>query len=132
LSAPDDRLLPRDAGPGSPVFSMPWHAEALSIANALTAAGMFSPAEWAVTLGAELANCVKAGLPDTEDTYYHAVLAALERLTVEKSPSTGGMIEERVEAWRRAYLNTPHGQPVTLEAADRSPDQGHHDHDHHH
>jgi hypothetical protein len=24
------------------------------------------------------------------------------------------------EAWRRAYLNTPHGQPVDLTAADKA------------
>jgi hypothetical protein len=26
----------------------------------------------------------------------------------------------RTEAWRRAYLNTPHGQPVKLTAADKA------------
>lgn len=132
MSAPDHPLLPREAGPGAPVFSMPWHAEALSIANALTVAGMFSAAEWAATLGAELTRCVEVGRPDTEDTYYEAVLTALERLTAEKSPATGGMIEDRVEAWRRAYLNTPHGQPVTLEAADPPADHAHYGDDRHH
>ena len=52
------------------------------------------------------------GEPDTEETYYQAVLAALERLVGEKSPETGGSLVDRVEAWRRAYLYTPHGQPV--------------------
>ncbi len=30
----------------------------------------------------------------------------------------GDSLEARIEAWRSAYLNTPHGQPVELAAAD--------------
>jgi hypothetical protein len=55
----------------------------------------------------------------------------------EKSPLTGGSLVERVEVWRRAYLNTPQGRSVLLEAADRPVldhldhrDHDHHDHDH--
>jgi hypothetical protein len=28
-----------------------------------------------------------------------------------------GELEARVEAWRQAYLNTPHGKPVELQEA---------------
>ncbi len=136
--AENPALLPRDVPAGGPVFALPWHAEVLGIANALIRGGMYSASEWAETLGAEIRRLGDAGEPDTEASYYRAVLAALERLVGEKSPATGGSLHERVEAWRRAYLNTPHGKPVLLSAADgpaleddHDHDHGHH-HDHHH
>jgi nitrile hydratase accessory protein len=135
LSDPETAALrPRETDAGGPVFALPWHAEALGIANALITGGMYSATEWAETLGAEIRRLNAAGAPDTEATYYRAVLAALERLVAEKSPETGGSLHERVEAWRRAYINTPHGRPVLLSAAD-GPAPEHdddHDHDHHH
>lgn len=134
MSPSDPSLLPREPADGGPIFSVPWHAEALGIANVLMQSGMYAAAEWAAALGAEIRSRSVAGEPDTDETYYRAVLAALERLVADKSPSTGGSLAERVEAWRRAYLNTPHGQPVLLEAADGEPvdHDDHHDHGHHH
>ena len=134
MSALEAALLPREPEPGSTVFAVPWHAEALGIANALIESGMYSPVEWAETLAAEIRSLAASGEPDTEETYYQAVLAAVERLVGEKSPETGASLVDRVDAWRRAYLNTPHGQPVTLAAAagpavDHEADD---DGDHHH
>jgi len=114
LSAPEASLLPRERVGNAPTFTLPWHAEALGIANVLMQSGMYSANEWAAALGAEIRRLGEAREPDTDETYYRAVLAVLERLVAEKSPSTGGSLPERVEAWRRAYLNTPHGQPVLL------------------
>lgn len=131
MSAPEFALLPREPAEGGPTFTVPWHAEALGIANVLIESGMFSLNEWAEALGEEIRG--RRGEPDTEETYYRAVLAALEQLVAAKSPATGESLAERVEAWRRAYLNTPHGKPVTLAAAaGPTPDHDHHDHDHHH
>lgn len=118
------------------MFEVPWHAEALGIANALMLGGMYSEVEWAETLAAEICQLDASGAPDTEESYYQAVLAALERLVGEKSPETAGSLVARVEAWRRAYLNTPHGRPVTLAAAagpavdHESDDYEDHHHDH--
>jgi len=91
---------------------------------------MFSAVEWAETLGARIRRIGDSGEPDNEETYYRAVLSAVEQLVGEKSPDTGGLLLDRVEAWRCAYLNTPHGQPVTLDAAALSSHNGQ-DHDHH-
>jgi len=132
LSAPETALLPREPEAGAPIFTVPWHAEVLGIANALIRGGIFSAAEWAEALGAEIRRRNEVGDPDTEETYYQAALGALERLVGEKSPETGGSLQDRVEAWRRAYLNTPHGQPVTLAAAEVENVDHHHDHDHDH
>jgi nitrile hydratase accessory protein len=128
LSRPDESLLPREPAPGAPVFAEPWHAEVLALAYALTRDGVFSASEWAEALGAEIARAHAAGAPDTEAGYYEAALKALESLVSVKSPATGKALAERIEAWRRAYLNTPHGKPVTLAAATfPMAHHGHHD-----
>ncbi|MDX1540908.1 MAG: hypothetical protein R3349_05840, partial [Geminicoccaceae bacterium] len=51
---------------------------------------------------------------DPRQHYYRAVLNALERLMAERGEVSSEGLGERVEAWRRAYLQTPHGQPVEL------------------
>ncbi len=58
------------------------------------------------------------GDPDRGDTYYRHWLAALERLTAERGLVRGGELGARQAAWTRAFLNTPHGQPVLLEAGE--------------
>jgi nitrile hydratase accessory protein len=127
-------ILPREPAPGTPVFAEPWHAEVLAIAYALSRSGLFTAGDWAEALGAEIRRATEAGEPDSDASYYRAALAALERLVGASSPETGGSLEARVAAWRRAYLNTPHGRPVTLAAGagpvDNNGDR--HDHDHHH
>jgi len=128
LSEPEEALLPRGPAPGAPVFAEPWHAEVLALAYALARDGMFSAGEWAEALGAEIARATAAGEPDTEAGYYAAALKALESLVSAKSPTTGAALAGRVEAWRRAYLNTPHGKPVTLAAATLP--MAHHGHHH--
>jgi hypothetical protein len=40
-------------------------------------------------------------------------------------------IGERQETWHRAYLNTPHGQPVELHHAAPPPQAPHHHREHH-
>jgi nitrile hydratase accessory protein len=104
---------PREAAEG-PVFAEPWHAEVLAVACALTATGLFSTHEWAGCLGSALGNARRNGEPDTEDTYYRSALRALEQLVAERSPEIATRLEVRVEEWRSAYLDTPHGKPVEL------------------
>lgn len=123
-------MLPREPAPGAPVFAEPWQAEVLAIAHALTRAGMFTAGEWAEALGAEIRRSSETGEPDSDDGYYRAALAALERLAGAGSPETGASLDERVEAWRRAYLNTPHGRPVTLAARAGPVDNHGHARDH--
>lgn len=132
MSTPDAALLPREPPAGAPVFAEPWHAQVLAVAFALTRAGLFTAGEWAEALGSEIRSREEAGNDDSEEEYYRAALAALERLCGDKSPATGRSLDERVEAWRRAYFNTPHGKPVTLAAGDRAVENHTHAHDHHH
>lgn len=116
MTAPLDDLpaLPRDAD--GPVFREPWQATAFALALQLHDAGHFTWPEWAATLGAEIRAAQAAGDPDLGDTYYLHWLAALERLAAAKGLADTTALAERKAAWRRAYLATPHGQPVALTA----------------
>ena len=107
MSPPD----PRQPAAGEPVFAEPWQAEAFALVLHLQAAGRFTWAEWAETLGAELKD---AGEADDGSRYYERWLAALERLCVGRNLTTPQALAERREAWAQAYRQTPHGQPVRL------------------
>ena len=108
--------VPRSvAGPrddGGPVFAEPWQADAFAMVAALTEAGVFTAAEWSDALGAAIRSARAAGDPDLGDTYYHHWVAALESLCVTRAEIAKAAIDECQQDWRRAYENTPHGQPV--------------------
>jgi len=105
-------LQPRDND--GPVFAEPWQAQAFALAVELSKQGLFTWAEWAETLGAEIRAAANDGDADLGDTYYDHWMRALERLSLEKSLVTPETMDRRTDDWRRAYLNTPHGQPVEL------------------
>ncbi len=103
---------PRDDD--GPVFAEPWQAQAFALTLQLHEAGYFTWSEWAQTLGAEIEAARVRGDPDLGDTYYQHWLAALERLAAEKDLVGGAELGARKAAWKRAFLHTPHGRPVTL------------------
>jgi len=100
----------------APVFDEAWHAQVLALADTLAQSGLFTPTEWSDVLGEELRNAADRGAPDDQETYYSAALRALERLVAAAGSVPTPILAERVETWRRAYLNTPHGRPVELSA----------------
>ena len=67
--------IPRDAD--GPVFREPWEAQAFAMTLALHERGVFTWAEWAEALGAEIKRAQAGGDPDTSETYYQHWLAAL-------------------------------------------------------
>lgn len=99
---------------GEPVFGEPWHAQALALADLLVQRGAISVARWAETLRAEIGTLDAES--DDRETYYRAVLAALERLLTENGSVTRAELDTREQQWERAYLRTPHGKPVELAA----------------
>jgi len=109
LFRPDDLLAPRE-----PVFKEPWHAQALALADSLVRAEAFTATEWAQALGATLKTTEAQGRPDNTETYYTAVVEALESLSESRTGISGAERQRRRDAWKHAYLSTPHGQPVTL------------------
>ena len=111
MSAPDPlRLprLPRDAD--GPVFAEPWQAQAFALTLKLHEDGVFTWAEWAAALSAEL-----AGDPDDDGgRYYGHWVVALERLVTARNLAAPSELSARRDAWKHAYLRTPHGKPVEL------------------
>ncbi|MDP5359421.1 MAG: nitrile hydratase accessory protein [Paracoccaceae bacterium] len=99
------------------VFHKPWHAHVSAIVHALQEAGAFSAAQWSQTLGAERARQQVIGQADAPDSYFIAVLDSLLRLLGSHDPALATELRETTEAWRTAYLTTPHGAPVELKAA---------------
>jgi nitrile hydratase accessory protein len=109
---PDLPGLP--VGSDGPVFREPWEARAFALAVHLSEAGYFTWPEWAAALAEEIAAARRQGAPDGGDTYYSHWLAALERLCTAKGMAGPEALSQLKDAWRRAYLATPHGKPVNL------------------
>jgi nitrile hydratase accessory protein len=111
--------IPHDVD--GPIFREPWEAQAFAITLALHERGLFTWAEWAATLAAEIKRAQAAGDPDTGGTYYLHWLAALERIVSENDVTTADTLHRYRDAWDRACDRTPHGQPIELREEDFGP-----------
>lgn len=105
-------LLPPDID--EPAFTEPWHAEAFALTVALHQAGAFSWSDWAAALSQEIRLHPAGPDEDPGRAYWRQWLAALDRLAASAGLVEPEALAERIEAWRRAYLTTPHGAPVVL------------------
>ena len=105
-------------GDEEPVFREPWEAHAFAMTVSLHRHGLFTWAEWAAALGAQIAAAQAAGDPDRGDTYYRHWLAALERLVAAKGASSDDELGRYRDAWDHAAGRTPHGQPIELRPED--------------
>ncbi len=100
-----------------PVFNEPWEAQIFALTVRLSEAGHFTWPEWAAVLSQEIRAAQERGDPDLGNTYYQHWLNALERICAEKGLVGREDVSRRRQEWRRAYVHTPHGQPVELSAA---------------
>ena len=90
----------------NPVFEEPWQAQVFSMAVSLSEAGYFTWPEWVERFARE---------PEEPDTaYYERWLATLEGIVSERRLLDHTELSKRQDAWRRAALATPHGQPILL------------------
>ena len=101
------------------MFAEPWEAQAFALAVKLSDQGYFTWKEWSAALADELRAAAARGEADDGSRYYHAWLAALERLVTAKGLADRPALLERKEAWADAYRHTPHGKPVELKSSDR-------------
>jgi nitrile hydratase accessory protein len=107
-------------GQAEPVFLEPWHAEVFSLAVALNRKGLFSWSEWVHVFSSALRQIPAVVGETAEATYYRCWLAALEHLVAQRRLASREEMTARKEEWRRAYLRTPHGRPIELEAGRES------------
>jgi len=97
-----------------PVFEDPWHAQLFAVTVHLSERGHFSWPDWTAVFAAVLAEeGVERELNGGSD-YFDAWLIALERLLNTKGLALPEEVEAQTQAWRAAYLTTPHGVPVRL------------------
>jgi nitrile hydratase accessory protein len=99
-----------------PPFAEPWQAQVMALAFAASQKGNFSSTEWSEALGIELRKNEVDGAVDDRDSYYQGALRALETLLFASGKLAQETVTHREIEWRRAYLNTPHGMPVELDA----------------
>lgn len=94
---------------GEPVFAEPWQAQAFGMTVHLYERGLFTWAEWAQMLSAELHRPHRAA--DGSD-YFDGWVAALTGLLVTKGLADHSTVQSLQESWQRAAEATPHGQPI--------------------
>jgi nitrile hydratase accessory protein len=97
-----------------PVFAEAWQARAFALVMKLSERKHFTLEEWTAALVRELQNAASRGVADDGTHYYEHWLAALEALAIEKGLTSHASLDTREQAWRDAYLRTPHGKPVEL------------------
>ena len=95
-----------------PDFEEPWQGEAFALVVSLHRAGHFEWREWVEALSSEIA--AESASPNRR-SYYQQWLAALEWLLAQKRLVGDGERGARKQAWRDAYLATPHGESVHLD-----------------
>lgn len=97
-------------------FDAPWQAEAYGIGQALIESGHVSAEQWMQALNGSLRQKLERdNLPDNMETYSAAIVEALKIVTSENNLLSEKEVDQRTEAWRSAYIRTPHGKPVRLE-----------------
>jgi nitrile hydratase accessory protein len=102
----------------APAFAEPWQARAFACAVELSRRGLYNWREWVQAFGAEIAAHPARPGEEPDAAYHRQWLATLEKLAALKAVASAAEVDARAEQWRRAYLNTPHGQAVKLEAYD--------------
>jgi len=110
--------LPKDNK--GPVFNEPWQAQAFALAVSLCEKGYFTWSEWVDIFSNQVTLAQQAGDPDLGDTYYSHWLNALETIVDKKKMVNFPDMQQRKAAWKQAYLNTPHGQPIELSSNDKA------------
>jgi nitrile hydratase accessory protein len=113
---------PPPCGADGPVFAEPWQAQAFALVVALHERGLFTWAEWAAALSAEIkahdaaaGGARKAvGVVDDGSDYYHCWLHALEDLIAAKGHASHTEVDGVAAAWARAAEATPHGRAIEL------------------
>ena len=111
----DKALKPLVDMDGDPIFDEAWQAQALAMADSLVKSGLFSANDWSNALGQSLKESANRADIDSQLTYYQSVLKTLEQLIADHSEIDVALMDSKRQDWEKAYLNTPHGQPVTLD-----------------
>ena len=94
-------------------FEEPWHAQVFALAVALNEAGHFTWPEWTELFGANLQTLRAANNLTGDEGYYVAWVSALEQMMIQKDIVAPDALTSMKSLWTEAFLNTPHGAPVS-------------------
>ncbi|MBO6777697.1 MAG: nitrile hydratase accessory protein [Marinibacterium sp.] len=97
-----------------PVFDQPWHAQVFALTVHLNESGRLDWSDWAARFGATLKKHGVAKELNGGEDYFAAWLETLEGVLAEEGAASPEEALEMRGAWERAYLETPHGEPVQL------------------
>ena len=111
-----------------PAFAEPWMAQAFACAVHLSRQGL-SPGTNGWTLSAPRSRRIRNSparrpTPPTTANGWRRWRPSSGKRAQRRKPKSA----ERQETWRKAYLNTPHGQPVELHHAAAPPSAAAHHH----
>ena len=98
----------------APVFEEPWHAQVFAITVALNEAGVFQWTDWANRFGATLKQHGLTHELNGGSDYFHAWIETLEDFLADQQIALPSDLQVLKSAWKQAYLQTPHGQPVKI------------------
>ena len=115
---PNKHVTPLPVSPGETVFDEPWQAQVLAMADLLIQSKRITANDWSSALGEQLktTQTVSDDLNDAKENYYKAALIALTTLMDSKNIVSQQQLHNREDDWKSAYLSTPHGKPVRLNA----------------
>lgn len=97
-----------------PAFSEPWQAQVFAVTVHLNEAGHFTWPDWAARFSETLKRHGLHKELDGGEDYFNAWLETLETFLQDLGLSEAAEVARVKRDWERAYLSTPHGQPVTL------------------
>lgn len=97
-----------------PAFSEPWQAQVFAVTVHLNEAGHFTWPDWAARFSETLKRHGLQKELDGGEDYFNAWLETLEAFLEDLGLSEAAEVARVKQDWERAYLSTPHGQPVTL------------------
>ena len=97
-----------------PVFEAPWHAQVFALTVHLNERDVFDWPQWAERFSATLKRHGLAKELNGGEDYFAAWLETLETFLADRSIADPNETARLKQAWKTAYLATPHGQPVTL------------------
>ena len=103
-----------------PMFDQPWHAQAFAMTMHLAKRGVFTWDEWVGAFIPEVHAHPQTAAEDVNAAYFRQWLAALEKLLEARGLCAPAAVNDYAETWRRAYLNTAHGDPVEFAAGQRA------------
>lgn len=100
--------------PPEPAFTEPWHAQVFALTVHLNETGRFVWGDWAQAFSETLARHGLCRDLDGGDDYFTAWLETLEQMMVRDGTAAPDDLQQIKSAWTKAYLATPHGEPVHL------------------